>query len=211
MTLMNRIRCCLHIGSRCGFTLLELLLVTAILGVLGAAVGACIVGGVRVWDAARSFGEPETDALIGLSLLQTDLVNSFGFDPVPFQGGATHVRFPALVSSGAGDGAPSVAGGAYGIGTIAYAFDAAQGRLVRQTVPFAEGGGASAVSETVATGLRSCTFHFRDHADGADDATWVDAWNSFTNRPALVEIVLEFNEPEARVERTVYLPVRGES
>ena len=84
--------------NRRGFSLIELLVVTAILGVVIAAIAGSLAGGIKVWDAARNFNEGEAAAALALAELERDLVNSFDFFDLSFSGHKDGMAFPGVVS-----------------------------------------------------------------------------------------------------------------
>ena len=52
--------------SSSGFTLVELLVVCTILAIVISAIAACLAGGIRVWDSARSFHVGESDTMLAM-------------------------------------------------------------------------------------------------------------------------------------------------
>lgn len=207
---MSERRSCAISGTDRGFTLLELLIVTAILGVMVTAIGACIMGGIRVWDASRVVGRAEIEILNGMALLERDLVNAFAFDAIALDGESGRIRMPGLVPGEDAGAAFGSGGGVPGIGTILYRFDSAQGVLVRETRPLVSAPGTAGAGEHVMAGLRDCRFAFQDHWNPESAASeWQDRWSSFTNWPARVSVTLLL-EGGDRYETQVFLPVERE-
>jgi prepilin-type N-terminal cleavage/methylation domain-containing protein len=107
-----------------GFTLIELLVVTLLMGLVITAIGACLGGGLRVWDAAQRFGTAESDGLVALETMCRDLRSTFTFAAIPFQCSETELTLAGLVHD------PE--SGRVGLGTIHYRCDGARRVLIRE-------------------------------------------------------------------------------
>lgn len=186
-----------------GFTLLELLIVTAILGVVVATVGACIAAGIRVWEEARVFSALESRSLLGLEILERDLRNTFVFYGIPFSGEDRDLSFPGLMSVPSADAESGRDLPGVVIGRVGYTLESAGGELVRTVSPYASLEGVDAVQETVIEGVDRLSFTY---VEGGER---VRSWSSSTNLPDRVDIRLFLEEGEDRleIERTVLLPV----
>ncbi|MGQ9660807.1 MAG: prepilin-type N-terminal cleavage/methylation domain-containing protein [Kiritimatiellia bacterium] len=193
-----------------GFTLLELLIVVGILALLLGVIGACFTGGLRVWEAARSFGNRESEVLTGCEILEKDLANSFPFRAIPFQGRIDMISFATPVvgrqESEGDDG--------FRIGTVKYVFDKAAGALTRIETSYSiSGKPATERVETVMREVSGFALSYWGAPSGAAglDLRWQDSWEGATNLPAAVRIRIAFSgESETEVlqlERTVLLPV----
>jgi len=196
---------CLHVPN--GFTLIELLVVTAIIGLVIAAIGACLAGGIRAWDAARRFNRVESEALLGLRVVERDIANTFLFLGIPFRGGADEVSFPILTTAPVGGGG---SGEVRVLGTVRYRLDRAAEAVMREVSPYGtdepEEDGSR---ERLISGVQDLRWQFyAPPANRGATGTWRDAWDSRTNFPAAVRIELNFSGRDAgRVDRTVVLPV----
>lgn len=169
-------------GQRRGFTLIELLLVTAIVGVVVTAIGACLAGGIRAWEAARQFNTLESQALVGLRIVRRDIMNAVPFYAVPFTGSRREMRFlvrrPVSTPQGSG------------LYRVVYRFDAGDNALRRRVRAF-PGNGTSVGSdgEAIITDVAWLAFAYTDH----DGATSSDTWDNPTNAPARISIELDLD------------------
>jgi prepilin-type N-terminal cleavage/methylation domain-containing protein len=119
-------------GRRAGFSLIELLVVCAILAVVITAIGACLAGGIRVWDAARRFHVGESDAILALEHMRRDLGGTFIFGEIPFEAGREHLSFPGIVRESASEAGK--------LATIVYKFNRGTlGTLTRETTEYPDG------------------------------------------------------------------------
>jgi len=194
-----------------GFTLIELLVVAAILGIVTAAIAACLSGGIRAWDAARTFGEGEAEALLGLRILEKDIANSFAFYAVPFSGQPRGLSFPALLETVAGedDPVPGKATAATRIGTVSYVFDRRRNALMRQQWTFPGPTPLGTGGESVVPDLFDAQFTYYSRPGHAGGGSWQESWNDSTNLPAAVRIAISFvgDDPPPPMDRTFFIPV----
>jgi prepilin-type N-terminal cleavage/methylation domain-containing protein len=184
------------------FSLIELLVVTAILGLVIGAIGACLAGGFRLWDAAQHFGTGESRAYMGLHTMVRDLRNTFPCHcGAAFTGESYEMAFPAMVAGLPGEAKDQ-------IGTIQYVFERSEQRVLRRILDNAE----QVVSEEIALyPVEDLTFVYRQRlASGAAGPEL----NLTTNIPFVVDVrfTLEPDGPDAlELHRTIVLRTRGAS
>jgi len=205
---MNTISDCRHelsAGLRKGaFTLVELLIVSAIFGTVIAAVTSCLVAGVRTWDYARKYSGVEADAALRLETVQRDIANSFRFYGIPFSGGADAVAFPCIVEMDVDDEVETL------IGTIKYYYDPAKKALFRKVWAFPQGEPFDDKAEKILSGVESMVFsYFPLSAAGDAGSTWQESWNNVTNIPGALILDMSFageNERRIGMKKTVLIP-----
>lgn len=147
-----------------GLTLIELLVVTAIMGIVIAAIGACLAGGLRVWDAAQNFGSVESQAYFGLREWARDLRNTFPCNcEIAFKGELQTMSFPTMVT-GVDDDDPGIVE----IGRVEYSFERSEGQLVRRLYRTQGGSERELPPDVCISGIKEMSFsHYYDRA-GAD-------------------------------------------
>lgn len=197
--------------KRRGFTLIEVLVVTAILAVLGAAIASCIGAGIRVWDAVRGSATRDINAELALMGIARDLRNALPFHAIEFHGAATELSFAAVMADDAGE---ESSGPVRRIGLCGYRLDRDAGELLRETSRYpAEAEGGARV-ERVLSGVTRATLQYLpaggDAAAGGGE--WVAEWQSTTNLPRAVRValVLAGGDRPLASAATVLLPI-GES
>ncbi len=203
MTRRPQIRC--PRSTMAGFTLVELLVVTAILGLAMAAIGACLSGGIRVWDTARQFGRIESDVYLAMDRMSHDLRNSFPYYRIPFNGDGYEAAFPGLVAAEA-NAEPSLPG------RITYWHEPATEQIMRSEF-LADGDRVS--DEILATGVKELKFRYAYMTDDPNPRlAEADSYQG-TNAPRTVSIAITAVNPEAVSERdtwnfkrTILIPVQ---
>jgi hypothetical protein len=175
-------------SRRCGFTLIELLVVITTSIIVAAAVGACLAGGIRVWEAAQRFNRPESDAIVAMALLSTDLGSTFVFSGIPFDAQASRLSFPGIVEDD-DEGR---------LGAISYELSGRM--LLRQTVPYPEG---IPGVERLVTDVLSITFKYEYREN--------DTGLVSTGMPWKIdfEILLDDDDGPITISRTFRIPIGG--
>lgn len=184
---------------RHGFTLVELLVVTLILGGVAAAIGACVAAGVRVLDSVQEFSRHEARAQLGLGLLERDVRNSFTFYAIPFEADDSALAFPGLVDAHDADRR---------IGTVSYEWDKGREAFVRRRWSFPPAERPyDARGEDVIVGVRRLRLSYLARSGGFDEAEWAPVWQSVSNRPVAVRIEVELvtGKRVLNVSRTIRL------
>ena len=80
------------VSHRYGFTLIELVLVTAILGVIGMAVYGTFSNGINIWKQVTEDSAAE-DITLFFEKISFDLRNSFKLTGIRFKGEKTQLAF----------------------------------------------------------------------------------------------------------------------
>ena len=181
-----------------GFTLLELLIATALVAVASAVILGGFAAGIRVWERAREFAGPATAARLAVAVVRKDLSNMLLCRAATFKGGGSWVEFPAVVSSGGSNLWP---------GTIRYEFSQYTMRRISGVMEGA--GNQPETSEVLLSEVRDVLFSYGDAGvDGQGDVTWLREWAGRTNLPVAVKCVVRFLEgkEEREIRQTVLLP-----
>jgi prepilin-type N-terminal cleavage/methylation domain-containing protein len=102
--------------DRRGFSLLELLLVTALLPVISFAVFANFSSGMRIWKALVQ-ESPQEDISIFYQKVSVDFMNALKYTDIPFTGDKDRVTLATRI-----DADPKL-GGDRGIGRVSFFYD----------------------------------------------------------------------------------------
>ena len=204
-------------GKRAAFTLIELLVVTAILALVVGAVGACLAGGIRVWDVARRFNRHEADAFFGFRLMRKDISGALQFESAPFRGEREACSFTGVTfvsPQGGSDGAvPRLA-------RIRYYLDRDRRNWCRAVSAFEWEDEPPESVEVLVSGVGDVSLQYgaspassrhRSRQQTTPDG-WSDAWEDPTNLPAVVEVELWVGAATTREAMTQWftVPLAGE-
>ena len=189
--------------SRHGFTLVELLVVASILGLVILVTAATITAGVRVWDAARSYGEVDAEALFGLAVTEQDIASALPFAEIPFSGDRTRISFAGLPAGGAGE-TPA-------LGTIEYAYDAGRRAWERRQWSYPGGHREAARPELLVRNVVAAQLSYVGMTPEGEARAVQETWTDTTSFPVRVGIVLTLDRDGERTsyERTVFIPATG--
>ena len=119
------------VPSKRGFTLIELVLVTAILAVIGMAVYGTFSNGLNIWEKVTE-DSVEEDIYLFFEKISVDLRNSFKLTGLRFKGGKTKVSFPSKIKYKGEDGLENT------IGEITYYIDQKKKTLMRREANYSE-------------------------------------------------------------------------
>lgn len=173
------------------FSLIELLVVTAIIGVVVAAIGACLAGGIRVWDSARTFNETEAETLVAFRLMRKDLANTFRFPGIPLTGDGEQLEMAGVQVSPPEPGADEALTGR--VGAIAYRWDRSGRTWLREWIPFAwdESDLRRTLTEVLVRDVRGVALQYAAAPEaGGGELRWAEAWSNPTNLPVAVQVEL---------------------
>ena len=183
-----------------GFTLTEMLLVSAMLAVISLAVYATFDNGVKIWKKANA-GIPEEDLCIFFERFTSDLRNGFVFEDIGFSGSETAVEFASLVKN--------TGSSALTIGRVAYFYEPASGLLIRRESDFSDiYEGKEGVSVPQLKNVKNLRFSYYFCNPQMKDYSWHDECRDW-ERCLSVRIDLELESGKGRIKftRTVALPV----
>lgn len=174
-----------------GFTLLELLIVTAIVAVASAVVLGGFAAGIRVWERAREFSGPRTTTRLAMAVVRKDLRNMISCRAAIFKGGSSWVEFPSVVSGG-GDSP-------LWPGTTRYEF--VQGMMMRLSQGMDASGSMPETREVILSGVNTVSFRYGDAGErGQEAVTWAHDWEGRTNVPVAIKVTVQFQEGKEQRE-----------
>jgi len=114
-----------------GFTLIELILVTAILAVIGMAVFGTFANGIKIWRTVTQESINE-DINIFFEKISLDLRNSFKLTEIRFRGGKNKVSFPVKIKTRDDDGIKD------SIGEVTYSYDRRKKTINKRQATYSE-------------------------------------------------------------------------
>lgn len=127
-----------HSTSSKAFTLIEILLVTALFSLCALAIFRTFASGVRLWEHAQRFSIQE-DISIFMDKLSEDLRNGFSYSGIKFNGMETQVSFPAFVTVEADERSSRAKEGMIDqIGAVKYYLDYEEHKLYRSQANYSQ-------------------------------------------------------------------------
>lgn len=188
------------LGNDSGFSLVEMLLASAILPIVFFAVFANMSSGMRVW---KMFNQPvsQEDTVIFLDRAHHDLSNAFAFTPVPFTGESSRVVLAGRVN------APKTLGGEDGIGRISYFYDDSKNAIIRQEWDISEiHKNQAGQSRVVMEGVSGFFLEYLTYVPTESAYVWKDVWEP-TRRPlpAAVRMTISRSSQET-ISRSFLVP-----
>ncbi len=183
-----------------GFTLIEVVIVTAMAAVISLALYSTLSNGLRIWKKVND-SSVEEDIGFFLARMNTDVRNSFVFKTIPFTGTAEHVDIPTLVMFPQSH--------AKTIGKVVYAFDPYAHTLTRRSWDYSrisrEAQGAAAQS---LQSVKRAGFQYYYYDPEKKDYLWVQEWQR-KSLPVAVRVEIELNGREGITARTMRIPVEA--
>ncbi len=195
-----------------GFTLIELMVSSSILGLIGLAILTTFGSGFHVYERVQSYGGLQADAILSVEEMSRDLANTFFFSELAFEGEAQKITFPAVIETlkTTDDGQQAVTS----VGQIAYylAGDDEQKILMRDEWNYSQAG-VGDKSKDDQSGFFSYvkdlqfSYYFFDKEN--EEYIWKDSWFEEEDKglPAAVKINLTYEDrgQDIALLRTVFL------
>lgn len=183
-----------------GFTLIELLVAAALSALAAVVLAGALAAGLRVWGRATRLGGDYASAVTGLELLRKDLRNSEPHRLQRFEGAATWVEFPAVVTRVDPGGTNAYPG------AVRYEFMASGGEIVRVERTYVLPAAESERKEVLMTGVAEVELGYGDRGEaGVAGLQWVTSWSGRTNAPSAVRVRVALRQGEG-FDQTVVLP-----
>lgn len=113
------------------FTLIEMLLVVALLSTVSLAVYNALANGIRVWEYSRRFSAEE-DVAIFLEKLSADLQNTYAYSLVAFDGKPDKLTIPTIVQATVKEGKNKDLNTVRQMGAVQYYWEADKKQISRR-------------------------------------------------------------------------------
>jgi hypothetical protein len=183
-------------------TLIELLIVTAVLFVISLGIYATFSNGVKIWQRLN-VNVPQEDLYILFDKFGSDIRNSLKFKNINFYGKNDEVSFAAIVGS--------QKLGRNTVGSISYFYDAGTGSVAREEKDFSDIYTAQkgAVRE-FSKDIKSLRFQYYSYDPLRKEYIWQSQWLE-EDLPLAVWIEVEIEQAGEvfKFTKTVNIPVSG--
>lgn len=173
--------------NRKSFTLIEVLIVVAIIALVVGVVGGTLAAGIRALNTAQYFQSAECMALTGLEKMEKEINSAVFSSEVRFDGRHDRLTFrlPSCNDN-------------YAM-TARYFFDSANKSIFRNEwrMPLADY--PDKAGELIAEGVISCIFSYGKCSGGTgNEIIWFNEWNNETNVPDAVRIDLQVEQKKGK-------------
>ena len=178
-------------SSECGFTLVELLVTTVLVALVGATVVAAVSGCLRVWGRVDSHGSKTSWTELAFQSIRQDVRSLRAFTPIAFEGRYDTVSFPALVTPPiTPDGSTEPE-----IGQVGYYFSGPRKTLCRAQYPYRvlRHTRLRDRCDPVLTGVDRVAFSYFAPATDTGQAGWTSSWSS-PEPPLAVKVEVRYDE-----------------
>lgn len=196
-----------------GFTLIEILLVTVILSIIGLSVYSAFNNGIKIWKRiARNV--IQEDVSIFFEKISHDLRNSLQYADIKFEGTEERISFPTIIISNEQNLLKPE------LGCVTYFRDNKDNSLNRQQINYSQlyqnarlsDGQANQLSRSLLSNLEAITFQYYYYDIETDRYYWKSIWENEEYLPLAVKIKVEFYEDKNKNEyknsfiKTIYIP-----
>jgi type II secretory pathway pseudopilin PulG len=182
-----------------GFTMLEMVIATCMVALLGFALYAVFSNGMKIFNRV-SQPLAQEDVQIFLTHFTSDVRNALPYSKLSFVGTGEHVELVTLVQG--------QRLGALSVGKVIYSFDAESGVLSRQQLDMSQLYTQEPVEPSAAIGGID-NFHLYYYAFDPVKQTclWLDQWNNQELPLAIrLEFILTHDNVSTTVTKTVTIP-----
>jgi len=183
-----------------GFTLVELLIVTALLAVLSLAIYATFNNGIKIWQKINE-QVVEEDLDIFFEEFTLDLRNTFKFKGLNFSGGEKQLEFATLVDS------PRMHKNT--VGKVIYIYDPESKIISKSSLDYSQiYEGSAGITQQLVRNVESLRFQYYFYDKGTKEYSWLDEWSK-EGLPLAVRVELSLGEAKQNSEfvKTISIPV----
>src|SRR4030042_1658061 len=173
--------------GRRGFTFVEIMIVTTLIGVVSLAIYSSLSQGIKIWQRVNSVVADE-DINIFFEKLGRDLRNSFEYNKIKFIGERDRLTFATLVASNS-----TQPGLNFNAGEVSYFFDKNSQSLMRVQNNISQIYEEQDVAkDTLLSPVGSLNFQYYFYDAQEEKYLWQEEWME-GHLPRAVKIEFEFN------------------
>jgi hypothetical protein len=191
-----------YIWRNKGVSLVELLVVCAMLGIISLSIFATFSNGLKIWS---KINKPLAQENVGIFLekLAGDLSSCLKLNNLPFSGNQSHLEIPTLVDS--------LNLKNRSIGLAAYNYDQQSGCLARQQKDYSQlYSRQEGNSVILLKGLQLFKFEYYYYDKQKEEYLWLEEWSQ-EGIPLAVRVVLnlEGQAENEKIIRTIAVAIGG--
>jgi len=194
-------------SSKCkaqsAFTLVELLIVLAMISIIGLALFTTLSNGIRIWQRLN-LAVAQEDINIFFERIARELRNTFEFSTITFQGDCDRIAFAAFVVTPG-----SIQPQGTDIGQVTYYYDKINRQLVREHKNYSQlYKGDMGFRQELLKDIDYLRFSYYFYDEKAREYLWIETWRE-DYLPLAVRIELGFDNEQQpnRITRSINLPL----
>ena len=205
-----------ELSAQKGFTLIEILVATSILGVIGLTILTTFGSGLHVYERVQAFGGSQAEVLLALEEMERDIKNVFPMSTVAFEGDSHRIAFPAVIEileiiDGKESVVPSVGRISYYIDEATYIDNAGKSLMrVEQNYSLAIAGGDAQEDQGESLALiEELAFEYYYYDENAQTYGWQNSWSGEEETllsGVKIEITYKDSDQDIVIERIVVIP-----
>jgi prepilin-type N-terminal cleavage/methylation domain-containing protein len=189
--------------AQSAFTLVELLIVLAMISIIGLAIFTTLSNGIRIWQRLNLTVAQE-DINIFFERIARELRNTFEFSTIKFQGDCDRIAFATFVVT-PGSSQPQ----GTDIGQVSYYYDKMNRQLVKENRNYSQlYKGDTGIRQELLKDIDYLRFSYYFYDEQAREYLWLETWQE-DYLPLAVRIELEFDNEQQpnRIIRSINLPL----
>lgn len=189
-----------------GFTLMEMLLVTVLVSMTGAAVFSAFNNGLKLWRYSAQLTN-EQDAAIALDRIGSDLRAVLPVSAINFNGTAMQMSFPAIILAPADKKSARASESlADQIGAVQYRFDPAERKILRRQATYGQALKKQwGPEQEVAKGIDELVFQYYE-GDQKEEAV-KSSIEAKVPAGVMMQMHIQGEGPDRRLKRYFAIPV----
>ncbi|MFH0738722.1 MAG: prepilin-type N-terminal cleavage/methylation domain-containing protein [Candidatus Omnitrophota bacterium] len=188
--------------TKSGFTLIEMLIVAAMVSIVSLAMYATLNNGLEIWQKVNN-QIPESELGLLFDRLTFDLKNTLRFEGIKFNGERNKFSFATLINF------PFVK--RMTVGEASYIYEEGQGILSRAQKDFSQvySKEDNPASDTLSN-IKSLKFSYYFYDEQTKEYLWLEDWSK-KGLPLAVRLELEFDNGKdtSKFTKTVSIPASG--
>jgi type II secretory pathway pseudopilin PulG len=190
-----------------GFTLIELMLVAAMMGAIGLTIVATFAGGLKIFNRMENYTATRAEVLLAAEKMERDLRNTFPLKGIDFIGDAEKMTFPAILKTALSEeqikespGSVSYYRGGQEDGSALFREEKTYTQALKR-----EGSARGSIMDLVP--VEDVNFQYFSYDPDAKAYSWVDAWDKSESEEDEDEVVKATKNTDTLEERPENLPL----
>lgn len=195
-------------GRKSAFTLMELFVAIAIMGLIALVVLSTLRGGLRLWERLKAGSNQQVEVILALEAMEKRIRNACPFASIGFNGNESHFSFPSLLTISGQTSATVVA-----LYQVAYDYNSISNSLTKKLVSIHPGFNARGSSRGEApvelARLDELKFSYCYWNARTQVYEWKNSWLAQEGIPLGVKLTISMRngKRQTSLEQTIWIPV----